>query len=424
MIGKIVKKGSLVVMIKLIGYLLTFIGFAFAARKLTVNEFSSFNLFITIAAVSSILTRLGLENFILKSSSIYSKKRRDRHLSYSLYLALIFGLFFALTLLFSYESLNSIFGQKLNVDHILLSFLIIPLSLNLIIAEYLKGIGELAKASIFQQILPPIFFLIFIIFSLGNLLDVTLSRSIAVFWLLGYLITIIIQVSYVRPPSVKLLKIRKILPGMLSKSLPMIVISSGALIMNWSDIFILGFLGLDTDIAKYSVSSKVALSGSIILMGINAVVGPIYAKKFYENKKKQIESLSKNLSLVFTIAALLFLSIIFLYENILIDIFGEKYDNSRAILITLSIGQFFNISLGSLALILRMSNNEFLLSKIIMISACINIVLSFSLFQIFGALGISISTSLSMIIWNFSCLYMIRKKLMINTVWFLKDLRN
>lgn len=99
-------------------------------------------------------------------------------------------------------------------------------------------------------------------------------------------------------------------------------------------------------------------------------------------------------------------------------IFGDEYVSGYWILVILCIGQLFNSSMGSVGLLLNMTEYESYTAYGITISAIFNFILCIVIAPHFGAVGVALSVSLSLVIWNLILVYYCGVKLGINATAF------
>ena len=192
---------------------------------------------------------------------------------------------------------------------------------------------------------------------------------------------------------------------------PMLLITSGGLLLLWSDILILGFFGTADELGVYSAASRVVGATSLILVVINSITAPKYATLYKESDITGLKKLSRNSFRVSLFIGLISTAIIIIFSGWILKIFGDEFIAGVNILIILSFGQACNVSLGSTSYLLSMTGKEKIMKKIMISTAIINIILSVLLFQIFGAYGIALSTTISIIIWKFWSLIEVKKHL-------------
>ncbi len=68
-------------------------------------------------------------------------------------------------------------------------------------------------------------------------------------------------------------------------SLALLLMSSGGLLLTWTDVLVLGVFESEVEVGMYSVASKIAMLSSLLLVSVNAIIAPrfsrLYAKGDY-----------------------------------------------------------------------------------------------------------------------------------------------
>ena len=85
-------------------------------------------------------------------------------------------------------------------------------------------------------------------------------------------------------------------------------------------------------------------------------------------------------------------------------------------LVVLAIGQFINVSTGSVGFVLIMAGNERLARNNTLLAATVSLVLNVLLIPPLGALGAAIATAASIASLNLSAAYLVKRRLGILTI--------
>jgi O-antigen/teichoic acid export membrane protein len=108
--------------------------------------------------------------------------------------------------------------------------------------------------------------------------------------------------------------------------------------------------------------------------------------------------------------------IICFFPNSIMSLFGKDFQGGRWFLIILAIGQFINVSTGSVGYLLTMSGHEKPLKNVRIWNAVLAVVLAFILNPIYGAIGSAIATSIALAGSNLMALVLVKKYLGFNTM--------
>ncbi len=185
-------------------------------------------------------------------------------------------------------------------------------------------------------------------------------------------------------------------------SIPMFFSSILTLIIDWSDIIMLGIYRSASDVGYYNVAIRVGRLIAIILTAINTIAAPKFAEFW---GKRDINGLIKvarqSTKLIFWITLPIFI-FLFLFPELILSIFGKEFKIASLSLIILLTGFFFSAVCGSVGMILQMTGHQVYHQNIIFIGAIINILLNYFLIPKYGINGAAIASTVT-IIYNNLC---------------------
>ena len=183
-------------------------------------------------------------------------------------------------------------------------------------------------------------------------------------------------------------------------SFPMALSAIAYFIMQSIDIIILSvYEGFD-QIAYYSVSVKLAMVTTLALMSVNIVIAPRIAEIFEKKNMNDMQLLIKHSTRIIFFISICVLSVLFLFSEQILNMFGEGYFQANKALIFLLAAQFFNSISGPGAIYLNMTGRQTTLNKILILGLIINIALNFYFIPNEGINGAAKATLTSLIIWN------------------------
>ncbi|MDX8363749.1 flippase [Cytobacillus sp. IB215665] len=188
------------------------------------------------------------------------------------------------------------------------------------------------------------------------------------------------------------------LKEILQISIPMYLTSAMSLILNWTDVVMLGIFQSTSAVGVYSIVLKLSLLISFSLSSINMIILPKFSELYWEGRKDDLIKIFHFSSRLIVWTSIPLLFIIILFAPVLLAIFGEVYIEGVIPLIILCIGQCINACAGSVMQLLNMTGNEKLARNAIVISAATNVLGNLILIPIFGMIGAAVATSLSIII--------------------------
>ncbi|MEZ8358956.1 oligosaccharide flippase family protein [Vibrio splendidus] len=183
--------------------------------------------------------------------------------------------------------------------------------------------------------------------------------------------------------------------------MPFTILVAFTTINNEIAVVILGQLGSKESAGYYRIAMQGVSLIFLALTTVNLIVGPYVAESYKKDKMAYTQELIKKgvlLSSVFS--APFVVMFIFFPSEIIIFVFGEEFLPASKTLLIMSVGQFINIILGSVGMVINMTGNERYSVRYLLISLIINITLLYILVPIYGSIGAAMSVTISLILWN------------------------
>jgi O-antigen/teichoic acid export membrane protein len=409
-----IKNAFLIFSIRVIGAALTFVSTLVFAKILGPERFGIFSLLLTLVTIVSVFVRMGLDNVVLKQVSANLTSQPELSNGYLLssirWILLSGGLLTIIIYLFSKFIAYDIFSKPVLEDPLkYFSFYIIPFSLVIIFSAAFKSFERPIFANLIQTIFVPLSVLITVaLFWFFEVIELEyIITALILGAILGNLIYLYFWDTKYKTKIVKYLTFS----SLLKEGFPMLLISSGALVMAWSDIIMLGIFATNNEIGAYAAASRTVMVTSLVLIAINSITAPKYARYYRENKIESIKRLAQASSLILLITVSIPIGLIFLYSQEIMQLFGQGYALGAKVLVILAIGQFVNVSFGSVGYLLSMTGREEKLRDIMFISAIVNIILSYIGIKFFGFIGVAYATAFSVVLWNTLALVEVKKYL-------------
>jgi len=414
-LSEILKKGFWVLLFRSLGALLTFFSLLLIARMYGANEYGLFSLGLTLMTVLSVFVRFGLDNVVLKRVASLNDLKPELSEGYivsALKIVFLSSLLVTFFFFFWAESISIDIFDKPGLISVLqsFSFLILPLSLVFIFAEYNKAVLKPVFSSFWQVVFPPVLFLCLFFLSIFMGYEISLEQIVQV-WVTGFVVSCLVFLMRKKPALGAFYKKTINWIDLLKQGFPMVMVSSGALVLAWSDVIILGILGASEDVGVYSAASRVVMVTALLLIAINAITAPKYSKLYSEKKIDELERIAKMSTRILTLLVLIPTLMLLFFSEEIMGLFGKEFQVGAILLATLAVGQFVNVSCGSVGYLLTMTGKEKKLSQIMLCTAVVNILLSIFLYYLFGVWGVALATASSIILWNFWAVYEVKKHL-------------
>lgn len=411
LINSILRKGGVVFILKLIAMPITFFAYWFIPNKFGEADLGLFTLALTILQVSYLIFALGLphaflaftgsfENDYLKKGFLLKSSLIALVVSLIPFCILFFGSGFIASTIFKKED----FSVFLSITAVAIPFMI----LHEILCYFFISIGKHFIYSLLLFIIPNVLFSIFlVVFSELNLP----SYSVFLSYVLGFFITVIIGYLLAFLKELKFIIPNISTYNILKKSFPMMVGTIFLLLLNWTDVLMLGRLETEENIGIYNIAFKlgyltlffVTAMGSVIIADVSEKYN---LKDFYGLKKTINRATQLTIVLTLPIALLLIF-----FSSFFLSFFGEEFIQGKWALILITLGALFNAMTGNVDQILNMTGNEITVRNIMFIGFLANVVLNFILIPSYGYEGAAFSSLLVNVIVNSIFVIVIKKKL-------------
>ena len=395
----------------IIGNMLMFATTIYLTRTYDTQIYGEFRFIFSFIALSVIILLLGRDNGIIyfSQSEIQHKDTIIKEEVYFGFFVLLLGTF--ILFIFSDYIISAFFNKNTTLEYFQLSLLMIPLwgLFNLGLAG-LKSKGLInytfILSNLTQRAIRIPFFIVLTLFSASY-------YSLA----LGMILSQIILVYLVVKKLPFLLKLKDIkIQDFFKRFSYSIQLGFNAIIvvlLTKIDVLMVGHFTDNTQVAIYDTCVMLSF---VIMMPFIALVKS--SEPFMKSlvKVKEIQEKYKNnlkLSIELSLGVLLF---VIIASKDILYIFGEAYMSGSDTLVVLSVSYMLLIILGSPIEILNMNGFTKNSSIVLIISILINIGLNMLLIPIYGIVGASIATGISLVSSKIFGLFLVHQKLNLNFI--------
>ncbi len=190
------------------------------------------------------------------------------------------------------------------------------------------------------------------------------------------------------------------LKSLLQVGFPLLLSGAMFMIMSWADVLILSYFRPESEVGVYSIAYKVSILITIPLFAINSMAGPKFSQfKGAGDMKNLLKVAKQSAKLNFITSFPIFVGVMAL-AGFLMNLFGDEFAGGTSLLYVLALGQLYNASCGSVLNLLNMTGHERKVQRIIVISTLVNLILNILVAGEYGAMGVSITTAISLLLWN------------------------
>lgn len=418
----VIWNAALSVFVRAIGASILFLLTVLVSRELGVEGAGHYFLAYALIMVLSVISKAGFDNVVLRLTSVAygdgDVAKIKRILLNAIFFTLLVSLFVSVVFYFSAGFIvRSFFFEDRLIGIFQIAVFCTPLFvISSLFAMVLQGMRLTLASVVVLNILTSLFVVVaLIIFELKSANEVFsyLFLSLFVSCVTGFLL--LRKVFFQK--GVKAVTLREMIGG----SLPLWVVSIMGLLTQWSGQLMVGFFGDLSEVALLAVAQRTSMLVALVLMSINMVVSPTFASLYAKQDIKGLERiacLSVRFMIVFAMPMLL---IMIFYPRELLLLFGEEFEPASECLRVLGIGQFVNVLTGSVGYLLSMSGHEKDLRNAASISGVVCVLVGYLLIPLYGMLGAAYAIMGAVVLQNVMCVFLVKKRLGINTLLFMKS---
>jgi O-antigen/teichoic acid export membrane protein len=401
-------------------------GASFILTLLVTNNVSpgqAGNFFLCFAVINSIgmLFTLGSPLFLIRMIGVNQNDNWsyiNQQFSLILKAIVVLGLScILLTGLFGYQLAMNVFNKAELIALLpLTSVAILLFSLTQIFSAALQGLHLPVFASFVQNLVMPLTFIILI--STAAMRNVPFGPYELIWFLVaGSCLAICFgfwkwvsdgrsSIRYEAGFSVELIR---------SLS-PLFVISAVSIGAQWMGQIAVGvYLGSE-QVAYFSTAQRTAMVISLVLVSINIIIAPKFAKAFSNKDLREVDQVALSASRLMIVIAIPLLVILLSFSELIMQAFGAGYDVAAPLLRIMVIGQFLNVVTGSVGSLLTMTGYARDLRNIMLFCGPPAIFLAFFLTKEYGMLGAAYGTAITVSTQNVIAVVFVKKRLGFNAL--------
>ena len=311
------------------------------------------------------------------------------------------------------------------------AFFILPMSFFILNHQSLRGLKKIGDYSFFYWMSRPAFSAIIILI----IIQFTLNDNVPICAFLSslFLVSVLAHITFSLRLNAEQKKkeedgiFHKMpIKSILLLSFPLMFAQSGQFIMAWADRLMLGGMTYDTlgmtsshHVGIYDVAFKLSMFVNIALTAVSSINAPkfaeLYAMKDFERLEKVVHQSTK---LIFWSTVPL-LVVFFSFSTQVFFVFGPEFDSKEGIFcfIILCSARMVSAFTGPAATLLQMTGRQVIFMKVLFVGAIINIVINYLLIPIYGIQGAAIATMSSVIFWNLTMVYFVKKEFGFLTIY-------
>lgn len=420
--NELLKGSSIAFILKLFGMLISFVLMYYITNNYGASQYGTLTLVITILSMFMLLIGFGTNTALVR---LVADLRISSNIGYvndifwkSIFITMPIAMISYFLLTSNVELLSNVFfHDAINNNKIRMGALtLFPLLLIGLIAATLQGMKKILTYSFLNTIILQLSFLIVLMInkifleSYYNLISLYVTSIYSSFF-----VALIFYFIYFKP--YRIIKSEYTIKQIISTSFPMLIASSFGMLMNWTDVLMLGYFQDESSVGIYNVSNRVATVVSIILVSINTIAAPKFVEFYTKNDFAGLEKIVQQTTKLIFFTTLPIIVILILAGIPILNLFGNEFTVGYSVLLMLIFGQLVNSVSGSVGYIMQMTDNQKIFQNVVMLSAILNIVLNSILIPRYGINGAAFASMTSMVFWNITLVILIKRKLGFLTIY-------
>ena len=196
---------------------------------------------------------------------------------------------------------------------------------------------------------------------------------------------------------------------------PFLLASTSVYFASWVIQFGLKAWSGAVELAIYDVSFRIGLLTILPLMAINAIAAPKFSGFYGQGNIAGLQRTAQYATLVTILVSTSIAAFIYLFPELLLDVFGEVYSGAVPVLLVITIAHLTNAVSGPNGFILLMSDHQELYKNIVLGSSLVTAIASIFLVREYGALGAAITYTIFAVLNNGFQIYYVYRRLGIYT---------
>jgi O-antigen/teichoic acid export membrane protein len=402
-------KGGYTLLYRILGMGMSFLTITFITNQFGGDDYGLFSLSLTILQIATMFFSLGLPSAFIAFTGGFTSHSENKGLLIKSYKIIFLTAILPLSILYFQSNQVALLFEKPHLDFYIKTvaigiFIQVLFELNI---NYFLSIHRQDLYSIFYFLLPNIFFIgILFLFKKLNLPDNYCMMA----YVLTYSLVLIGTSCFVFLQG-KIVKVTVSTKEFLNKSLPMMMSGFFLILLNWTDILMLGKLETEENIGIYNAAFKVGYLTLFFVTMMNSFVVPklseFHHQKDYLSMKNFVNKATR-IVILLTLPVALF---ILLFSKQILTYFGPEFVAGSLALELITFGALFNAMTGNVDQILNMTNHQKLVRNIMFVGFLVNIVGNLFLIPKYGYLGAAICSFVVNIVVNCIFVWQIKRKL-------------
>ncbi|MBP2283630.1 O-antigen/teichoic acid export membrane protein [Flavobacterium sp. CG_23.5] len=410
-IGFILSKGGIIFAFRMIAMALSFLSMWFINHFYGEAVFGSYTIALTVLQIVAVVFALGIPNAFVGFTGEFDADIKSKGLLIKVSkIVLVVSSFPILFISFGASFFSEVLFKKPNLYtyFLILGFSVPFMILHEIICYYFISIKKFVAYGLLFFILPNVLFMgLLAIFYKYNLTEYFIFLA----YVSSILITVIIGFVAIFHKKEKIIYPTISFKGIINKSFPMMLSGVFLILLNWTDILMLGRIENESQIGIYNTAFKIGYLTLFFVVSMNVLIMPKVSELYYKNNIAEMKKVINRITqLVIILTIPLAVTLIF-FSELILKLFGPGFVAGKNTLILITIGSLFNAMTGNVDQILNMTNHQKIVKNIFFLGFLLNVILNIFLIPKYGIEGAATSSLITNIVVNIVFVIIIKKKL-------------
>ena len=416
----VTKRSGIVFFGGILGASLNFIFTLIVTRYIGALTYGRFVYIFTVISFFPLLCTLGLDRglqfFIPKKTVNDELEERNRLISFSFVVSLIVSIVAVVLIIALSDFIASEILHRHNLAYVLrlLAPLIILLTFRQMADVLYRSIGNITTFVKTQSLTTPVVQLLSIVVFIS--LGYTIGGLIGAYYVGLSVGSIILLVDLKRLNIFTRFSFRAAGPyrEIFSYSIPLLLGGLIAFFGSKTDILYIGHTISSERVAVYNVAFQIGIMTNFAMASFNSIFASVITSLYYKGEYTKLADLYKIITKWMVASNLICFSIILLFSEDILRIFGEAFVVGSKALILVSIGQLFSVGVGSAGLMITMTGRPQYSLYITLMTAVVNISLNYLLIPIYGISGAGLASLVTVAVANSARLAFVYRTLKIH----------
>lgn len=386
---------------KVVGALAVLGANAMLSRTLAPEQFGAYFLALSMATILATVFQLGLHQAVIRLVGQALSEGREGEARFRIGQVFAWG---GAALLIGCGIVYAGFGKWVAKDLLesslvlgvtgLIALLLLVHGFQILTAESHRALSDIRMATLSEGVLARVGFLLLLAMAWLSGVRIGLASALMLFLIASLTGVVVGFIALKRRMATLGPSIQKDGRDLVTTAWPLWLLSIITMLLNQFDVWILGLLRPDEDVALYGAALRLVTFVAMPLLLANAIVPPLIAQLSGSNHR---DSLERALRITATIAGVpalvLLIGFVFVGETILRVVYGDYYGEGAVVLAILSLGRIVYVWTGSCGLALMLSGHQRLMLGITLFSGLVALGLSLLLVDRYGLPGVAVGAA-------------------------------